>query len=71
MLRPPSPRVPEEDLLAILKRGVVIIAGYRAIYLRLPSSSQEASISAVAEGEVGDNWFQRANMSAYGALKRG
>ena len=71
MLRPSFSCVPEEDLLAILKRGVVIIAGYRAIYLRLPSSSKEAPILVVAEDEVGDNWFKSTNMSVYGALKRG
>lgn len=71
MISPSVGGVAEDDLLAILKRSVVLVAGYRAVYLRLPSPSKSAPIFMYTNDDVANDWFQQGNMWTYGAWSKG
>ena len=70
MVKPSFDSVPEEHLLAILKRGPLCIAGYHGAYFRLPSASKDEPIHIIASENVGDNWFKTTNMHTYGTWKK-
>ena len=47
-----------EHRSAILKRAVVIVAGYAAVYVRLPSEQPDQRIHVFTENCVGDDWLK-------------
>jgi hypothetical protein len=71
MIRPSVVGVEEDDLLAILKRSIFIIAGYRAVYVRLPSASKDQTIIAYTEDQIADDWFEPDDMWAYQKWQKG
>ena len=62
MLKPSLAGIAEDDMLAILKRTVVMIGGYRAVYLRLPSESKSEPITMYTRDAVAKDWFQKARL---------
>lgn len=79
--------IPEEDFMkmmepalrgahgdhrqAILKRAVVIIAGHRAVYIRLPSESANQPIHVFCDDAVGLDWLTPDNKSFLNAYRLG
>ena len=61
MMKPLLNGIAEDDMLAILKRTVVIIAGYRAVYMRMPSEKKDEPIKILTLNDVASNWFQQSN----------
>ena len=71
MIEPSFGSIREDDLLAILKRAVVIIAGYRAVYVRLPSESKDGPVIMYTDEDVAQDWFHRENMWSYIQWQKG
>ena len=65
MMNPSLNGIAEDDMLAILKRSVVIIAGYRAVYMRMPSEKKDEPIQILTLNDVASNWFQQDKMWVY------
>ena len=63
------PKVPH--LMAILKRTIVIIAGHRGVYLRLPNESNDQRILCFRAGGITQDWLRETNKAAYGLFKQG
>ena len=71
MMKPSLNGIAEDDMLAILKRTIVIIAGYRAVYMRMPSEKKSEPIQILTLNDVASNWFQQDKMWAYGSWQKG
>lgn len=71
MMKPSLNGIAEDDMLAILKRTVVIIAGYRAVYMRMPSEKKDEPIQILTLNDVASNWFQQDKMWAYASWQQG
>ena len=58
-------------IMAILKRSIVIIAGKRAVYLRLPSEHESQVIHRFDSYGVQEDWLKDDNKKYYGNYKDG
>jgi len=58
-------------MMAILKRAAVIIAGRRAVYLRLPSQNESETIYRFSGDGITEDWLCDKNKSSYGSYKQG
>lgn len=63
------PKLPH--LMAILKRTMVLIAGHKAVYVRLPSEHSSEPILRFAAGGITEDWLQDKNKKYYGLYKKG
>ena len=62
---------PMPHLMAILKRGTVVIAGHKAVYVRLASEHQSERIHRFQEGGITEGWLRGDNKSYYSHYKEG
>ena len=63
------PKVPH--LMAILKRTVVIIAGFKGVYVRLPSEHATEPIRRFGGDGITEDWLEKTHKEYYGLYKQG
>eukprot|EP00972_Heterocapsa_arctica_P041938 6185457-Heterocapsa_arctica.AAC.1 len=63
--------VPRIHVMALLKRCVTIIAGHKALYLRLPSEHEDQKIHRFEEDDVARDWLTDENKAYLGKYKDG
>ena len=62
---------PMPHLMAILKRATVVIAGFKAVYVRLASEHQSERIRRFEDGGITEDWLVSKNKSFYSHYKDG
>lgn len=63
------PKMPH--LMAILKRTVVIIAGHKGVYVRLPSEHDTEPVHCFKNGGITEDWLVNDRKKFYGLYKQG
>jgi hypothetical protein len=71
MLAPAIGRVGSEHQAAVLKRCTCIIAGAKAVYVRLPSKDEDQPIHTFWKGGVAEDWLKEDHKDTLGAYRRG
>ena len=59
------------DIMAMLKRSIVLIFGKNALYLRLPSENLEAIVHRITVEKVHEDLLSEKDKELYGKYKRG
>ena len=71
LMRHTFPGEKEADVMACLKRSVVMIFGKHALYLRFPSENEDAKIHRIVKDDVHKDLLAPHDKPIYGAYKRG
>ena len=59
------------DIMATLKRSIVLIFGKNALYLRLPSENREAIVHRITVDKVHEDLLSEKDKELYGKYKKG